>query len=543
MGRLSHHSFAVAAITAVGTAIRLMQYLAADSFWIDEYLIAFNVTRNSWADLLFHPLDNNQAAPIGFLALEKLASLLPISVDLALRLFPTLASLVSLVLFWRVCQRFLEGKILLLALALFAINPVVLVMARNVKQYSGDVMVTLLLILLALRFLEGKNDLRSAIIGGAIGGVGILMSQPGVLIAVYLFAVLLIQHLRSHRPIASLMVWGAGLGLGALAVTVSSLVLSPMETREVMREGWNDAFVAPPTEDPASLLRLLFDFVAYYFGAVAPDSPMEAAWAAVICAFVFFGLGQLVWRRPGASALLIAPLVVLIAASVARILPLSTRVSAFAGSVLLLAFAAGIEIRISRIPRWARSGLFALAAFVSTVPALVQLAFIPPLYRREYTRPILEQVRGHWRSGDVLYALAGGKLAMDFYGRSMGLDPWTWTDTSGFAPRAYLEGVDQFRGRDRVWFFFADAEGCEKQVVISYLDAIGTRIEAIEDRGSRRNKRSAAYLYGLDDPVRLSRSNAGIHPVPALQEECEPPEIYRRQEIMWILRRLVGTAS
>ncbi|HET6616310.1 MAG TPA: glycosyltransferase family 39 protein, partial [Gemmatimonadota bacterium] len=171
---------ALSAIFAVAAGLRLLQYAASNSLWLDELYVALNVTRSGWADLLFEPLAYNQVAPLGFLALEKLATSLLGNGELVLRFFPTFFSLISMILFWRVCTRFLEGGSLLVALGLFAINPVFLWTARNTKQYSGDIMVVLVLLLLALRFREGKNDIRSTIIAGVVGGLGILLSQPAV---------------------------------------------------------------------------------------------------------------------------------------------------------------------------------------------------------------------------------------------------------------------------------------------------------------------------------------------------------------------------
>jgi 4-amino-4-deoxy-L-arabinose transferase-like glycosyltransferase len=518
----SKQASAVAVILSVGAAIRLVQYLASSSLWIDELFIALNVTRHGWGDLLFESLDYNQVAPIGFLALEKLATSLFGHTEVALRLFPTLFSLASLVLFWRVARRFLEDRPLLVALVLFAINPIVLWTARNAKQYSGDIMVTLLLLLLALRFREGRKDLRSAVVAGIVGGVAILASQPAVLVAGGLVVLLAFDRIRKNVPLRPTIALCSTLAIGAIIVAVTSLLLSPDSTRRFMRAGWKVAFVAPPWRDPYSLPRLMFRYVAYFFGGMIPNTLPEIVLVGSMMGFLIIGAWWLARRRPSASTLLAIPLVVAIFASAAHLLPFSGRVSAYVGPTLIVALSGGIAALQERFSRRMKTVGVAAALCLFAVPALSQLLLIPPIYRREDTRPVLEEVQARWQAGDVLYSLHGGRRAMEFYGEQMGLFPWVAGQDHGFARRAYLREVDSLRGRPRVWFFFTHAKRCEPETVLSYLNVIGTQIERIEDRDDNRGKReAAAYLYDLSDPGHLARSTAASHPVPSSAKDCE----------------------
>ena len=59
-------------IIGFGILIRLIQYLYNRSLWADEAVLALNIVNRSYLELL-QPLDYDQAAPIGFLLVEKLA--------------------------------------------------------------------------------------------------------------------------------------------------------------------------------------------------------------------------------------------------------------------------------------------------------------------------------------------------------------------------------------------------------------------------------------------------------------------------------------
>jgi hypothetical protein len=56
-----------------GIVIRLVQYLNNRSLWLDEVNLALNIINRSYSELL-NTLDYNQAAPPGFLWIEKLVT-------------------------------------------------------------------------------------------------------------------------------------------------------------------------------------------------------------------------------------------------------------------------------------------------------------------------------------------------------------------------------------------------------------------------------------------------------------------------------------
>lgn len=537
----SRHRILVIAILSFGAALRLVQYFASSSLWVDELFIALNVTRRGWSALLFGPLEYRQVAPIGFLTLEKLATMTLGNTELALRFFPTLFSLVSLVLFWRVSRRFLERGPLLAALSLFAINPVLLWTARNAKQYSGDVMVSLLLVLLALRFREERDDVRAAAVAGIVGGTAILLSQPAVLLAGGLWIILLFQQRRSRQPLLPLAPLGVGWGVGAAVVGITSLVLAPPSTRQFMQEGWDFAFVAMPWQDPLSLPHLLFRFVSYLLGSLIPDSPLEITVSVTLLGLILLGGWRLARRTPAEWALVVSPLLIAILASAAWLLPFSGRVSAYTSPALVIAFSAGLVAIGAWLPSRVRAPVLAIAFCLAAAPALAQMFLMPPFYNREHARPTLEEVRERWQPGDVLYTLHGGRPALRYYGNRLGLPGGLAGKDHGFAPRAYLREVDALRGHPRAWFFFTHAKRCEPETVLSYLDSIGTVIHRIEDRHGNQGKReSAAYLYDLSDADRLARSNAERHPVPKTVRDCERTDVSQEAIIKGRLRGLVS---
>src|SRR5215207_3016737 len=103
----------------LGTVLRLRQYLIGRSLWSDEAMLALNIVDRSFAGM-FQPLDYDQGAPIGFLLVEKMVNSVLGKHEFALRLFPLLAGLTSMLLFYLLLKRITNGAVLLIALSLFA---------------------------------------------------------------------------------------------------------------------------------------------------------------------------------------------------------------------------------------------------------------------------------------------------------------------------------------------------------------------------------------------------------------------------------------
>src|SRR5437660_4867339 len=119
--RMLASRLAVAAIVAAGIALRLWQYLANASLWVDEAALARNIVDRSVLGL-FSPLDYGQVAPWGFLLVEKLAVTLFGNNEYALRLFPLLCGIASLALFYLVVREILNDVGVLVGLAMLALG-------------------------------------------------------------------------------------------------------------------------------------------------------------------------------------------------------------------------------------------------------------------------------------------------------------------------------------------------------------------------------------------------------------------------------------
>src|SRR5690349_13824749 len=159
-------------VIGLGMFLRLAQYAFNRSLWYDEANIAANIIDRSMAGLL-QPLDYDQGAPIGFLLLEKLAVQALGPSEYALRLIPFLFGSIALVVFYEVAKRYISPNAVLIALYLFALSDTLIYYSSEVKQYSSDVAIALIVLLTVSRVALGHITFPQSIAIGLVGAIAI----------------------------------------------------------------------------------------------------------------------------------------------------------------------------------------------------------------------------------------------------------------------------------------------------------------------------------------------------------------------------------
>ena len=188
-GQATGHTLASllsAALIAAGIGLRLWQFWGRSALWTDEAALANSIVGRPLGRLLSEPLAHNQAAPVGFLAIEKISVLAFGASELALRAYPVVCGILAVVLLWRLARRLLPANGMPLVLAPFACAPVVIFHAVEVKQYSSDVVIALALVLMALGLSDAERgarlDSRRALAVAVAGAAAVWFSQPAVLV-------------------------------------------------------------------------------------------------------------------------------------------------------------------------------------------------------------------------------------------------------------------------------------------------------------------------------------------------------------------------
>ncbi len=138
----------LALLLALGVALRLREYLAARSLWLDESLLALELIEKTPRELL-GPLAFYQGAPGGFLLGEKAIGELVGYSELALRFLPLVFGVLALFVFVPLARRTVAANAVPVALTLFVVADGLVYYAAEAKQYSVDVFAAVCLLAVA----------------------------------------------------------------------------------------------------------------------------------------------------------------------------------------------------------------------------------------------------------------------------------------------------------------------------------------------------------------------------------------------------------
>lgn len=164
-----------------GILFRLFHFIHNRSLWLDEIYVSLNLLSSSFQQLTSPLLEYQQKAPIGFLWTAKCAVLLFGNQEQALRLVPLICGITTLFCFLPICRYWLKPAGQVAAMGMIAFAPPLIYHSVEVKQYSMELLATVLCLWLYTRF-YGKTDLKSRLLWGAAGALILWFSYSSVFI-------------------------------------------------------------------------------------------------------------------------------------------------------------------------------------------------------------------------------------------------------------------------------------------------------------------------------------------------------------------------
>ncbi len=508
----ARHRSAVSAILIAGTALRLWQFLADRSMWLDELAVARSIVSAELGPLLLDPLAFDQIAPPAFLAAAWLLHGVWPDADWPFRALPLAAALATLPLVYGLGRRVAGPGVGLGALAVVTFSPALISVGSITKQYSLDVFVTAVLLYGALWLTESNPRSPGQVLRvSLLGGVLLLFSFPGVLVAATLGAVVAaIWWLDSGWKAGSRIVaLGVPLGLLAAATTGIALRVRSPDTSKYLDLYWAAGFPPNLLRTPLWLGRQLMGVAEAALLLWYPRPPSFPYLAAGIILFVVVGTVSLLRTAPRRAGLICAPLVAASAAAGAGLYPLAGRVSFF----LAVPIAVLVTVAVVRASEWlirqdVSSGLTRGAPLLAASVTIVPLALDPPPYGVEHLKPVLREVAASRLPSDEVWSYYGANPAVDFYGERLGLGPWKAGVCRRGTPREYLMDLDALRGHERVWIILTHALPVleEREIILGYLRTIGVERVALDAQIDPVG--TAAYLFDLSDSRRLARTSA-----------------------------------
>ena len=515
------------ALLILGAALRLIEYFGKRPLGIDESFLALNLIEKSPAQLL-HELDFEQAAPLGFLEVEKLAVDLFGRSEYALRLLPLLASLASLVFFYRAGKRLLSMTALPFACAAFVLFDPAIYYAGTVKQYELDLAAAVALYALASSMLPLPLSRTAFVKLGVAGALVVWFSHASA------FVLAAVGITLAAAAIARRVWWQlAGLGAVAAVWLISfgiELRLSRSNLSRIQQAFDSGQVLLGTGTRGATWFESATAKVRYLVGLedTATGFPIlgslprtvNQGLTVLLCVVVALGFLALAKQRPLSALLLgVLPILVLVAAAFHKY-PLVGRTLVFLLPSVALCLGEGLRVLI-RGPR-ARVLLgSAAAAAVLTAIALLPAIHVVQQRANEGIRPVLEDLGRNAEPGDTLYVGHFAQYGFVYYHlcKCAGFDPakyWPFRisgASSGAAAaliprtrRLVLGAVNlpesnsrpevrSLTGRRRLWILVSEVRQDSLEPFLTALRREGRELMAFGPYGVRG---TAASLYLFD---------------------------------------------
>jgi 4-amino-4-deoxy-L-arabinose transferase-like glycosyltransferase len=505
-------------IAAIGVVPRLSIFLENHALWLDEAMLALSITHRTLSQLTL-PLDWNQAAPVGFLFLEKLSVMSFGNNEYVLRLVSIFSGIASLVAFRWLALKWLNKTGAAIAMILFALSPSLCKFSAQVKPYESDVAVALLLTVFATCVIPKAIKPVTAIVWGALGAVAVWFTFPSVLVlGGHGLTAAMTALWRKDRKSLSLLAIPIGMWLASFAAYYK-IFLTSSANNNFLNHYWHEDFIPWSIRDcPSWFYDKLVETIRYCFGSAEILVGVVAVCAAV-------GLLYMLKRRRTELLIATTPIVMALFAALAHKYPFATRLIAFVFPALIILVAAGIESISQNLGRHRLVTATCLTALI--VPFMMY--WIRPV-KQEDMRSLVRYIQQHEKPTDSIYVYHTSVPSFQYYAELFELpqdnvilgvrhprfqqynehrtpDPPTGIASLG----AWLSG-ENVRGkrnwnyrfkndilglakRDRVWVVFAHVVDhriySRESVALYYLDQIGSNVRTVPGHNAW------VYLYDM----------------------------------------------
>lgn len=396
-------------LVLLGFLLRLVCYLQDRCLFIDEANVARNIYERSFQGLTL-PLNYEQYAPPLFLWMVKFCTLLFGYSEYAFRLFPLLCGLGSLVLMSQVLKLFAGIRGIWYAMAILATGIIYVRYGAELKQYECDILITLILLLLALKVDIMKwSGPKFMLCWGVVGAVAVWWSMPSVFILSGVAFYYLYNCRKSGNQARILWLVIVGVFWAIQFAVYYFFILRNQIGSEYLKNCHKDFFLYPW---PATREMREQDITVF----VKSIAAMGGKWTLSVVFHVTsmaVGTFWLLMRHRAKALLILVPICALIGAAMGSQYALTPRLILFVMPLLLILVAKGLELMLTIQSMIVRAMLISVALINIYNLGAFNL-FFTRLENEEITKTMAFAVENNLRS-DRLYVHNGAMPAYLYY--------------------------------------------------------------------------------------------------------------------------------
>ncbi len=492
---------AIIAMIAFGIILRASKYLPGWLLRGDELAVTLNLINRSAIELITKPLDYEQAAPFGFLLIIKALITIFGHSEYVLRLTAFVASCVSVILMQRLLTKTVERYGNIFALAAFAFGNYLIYYSAELKQYSTDVLLALILLFVFYRHLTKETTVKDFLMLAALGTLALCFSYTALFLLAGIGITLFLHYWRDKPRLLWIIL--TGMIWAGIFLALYFLLLRHQTQDAYLIIFWDNllSFMPmPPWQDVSwfpKALDGLFFVVAGLSSSLVFVIPIYA-----------MGLWGFLKEKQWQWALVLTiPIGLNIVVSGFQKYPFHGRLILYLLPLVFIVLGKGVDLLISL----SHNRKFANVAFAALFMLLLR-PVIPTtnsyLFTRSYLSEDLKSVfsylKENHQDGDLVYLYHFVGPEYEYYAPTYNLEKLSYVtgqNNSGNAKKYQTELSSLPRGQ-RIWFIFSfvieakvrkGERRDERKYMLNYLKENGTLLEEFYSV----NNLSSAHLFIL----------------------------------------------
>jgi len=469
-------------LTLAGILLRIEKAVLGRSFRGDEAAVASSIKSHSLLELITVPLGGSVTAPLGFLAIEKMVVGLLGFQDFFYRLIPLIAGCLSVILMYFVAKEVLDNFGAAFAVGAFSLNWMLSFYSSDLKQYSTDVALALLIYLMAARYFK-NNSTKNIVWLTVVGLIGLFFSHPAIFILSAIGLALVYQTWRDGRGFKKIFLIG-GLWVGVF------LILYFVSYRYVGESTYNVSYWSnlgalmpiPPWKNPGWFVDRLDNFFVIDLNL--------SQFTFIETALYGFGIIFLLLKKKWSwSIILFGSMIFTFLASGIANYPFKGRLILFLAPGTLLAIGAGIDglaLILKTSPFLSHGFRWLLTAYLLVGPIISAYSYLqePRAYPfQEDIKPAMSYVEQHLEANDQFVIYDQAAVTYQYYAPFFGLNNFYTIYLGDYRkkPINYNLVIDALPKNQRIWFIFSNVlktrdNISDRSYIFDYLKSIGGQI-------------------------------------------------------------------
>jgi hypothetical protein len=493
-----------------GVVLSLLQFFYNRSLWIDEAMLALNIINKDNFELL-KPLDYGQVAPILFLQIEKLFSILLPNTEYGLRIFPLLCYWAAIYFFYKIIKIQLHSIYgIIIALSFFVLNALFIFYSGEVKQYMTDVFILLLVFYLVIK--NYKNERNKYYVQGIVGALSVFLSNVAPIILFTAGLCLLYTHffVLKQKIVPLLAVFVTWLGFFSVYYY---FFIYEHPTREFMVVYWSKESAFLPYSSFGDFYKFIDDKRAFFLGALFSHTAISRPVMMIIQVFlllIFLAgvISMIMTKKWKIIIFTCTPPALHLLLSAFQLYPFAERLTIYLlpGIIIICSFGFLLILKFlfshSKI-KWYRFFilLFPILLFFNRYPHQDEACF---KVLKEDIKESITYILKNSEENEKIYTYTFSHAAAAYY------------ETIGFAPRMeavgfsieeyinafgkinnenigdeYIKDLKKLQGRN--WLLLTHISSKNEKYITDRLDACYKRLKTFQTAGS------SAYLYDFGE--------------------------------------------